>query len=391
MISRSSTATLLRLARGFPIVAITGPRQSGKTTLARQAFPDKPYLSLEDPDVLALAESDPRGLFAAHAQGAIIDEAQRAPQLFSYLQTRVDEHRTPGAWILTGSQQFGLLSGITQSLAGRVGMLQLLPFALSELRTAGRLPSTLEELLVQGFYPPLYDRPVASGDWFASYVSTYVERDVRQLINVRDLSAFQRFVKMCAARTGQLLNLSSLATDCGISHNTAAAWISVLEASYVIHLLRPHHRNFNKRLVKTPKLYFCDVGLAAWLLGVREPEQAGFHAQRGALFETLVVNEFLKQRLNDGQPSNLFFWRDSKGLEIDLLLERGEDLTPVEIKSGQTIVPDFFAGLKQWLALSGNPGQRAWLIYGGDREHQSDTIGIIPWRLLPAQLPILAG
>ncbi len=263
MIARKSTATLLRLARGFPIVAITGPRQSGKTTLARQAFPDKPYLSLEDPDTLALAESDPRGLLATHPRGAIIDEAQRAPQLFSYLQTRVDEHVTPGAWILTGSQQFGLLSGITQSLAGRVGLLQLLPFSLSELRSAIRPPPTLDELLVQGFYPPLYDRPVSSGDWFAAYIATYVERDLRQLINVRDLSAFQRFVKMCAARTGQLLNLSSLAADCGISHNTAAAWISVLEASYIVHLLRPHHRNFNKRLVKTPKLYFCDVGLAA--------------------------------------------------------------------------------------------------------------------------------
>jgi predicted AAA+ superfamily ATPase len=226
---------------------------------------------------------------------------------------------------------------------------------------------------------------VASGDWFAAYVATYVERDVRQLINVRDLSAFQRFVKMCAARTAHLLNLSSLAADCGISHNTAAAWVSVLEASYIVHLLRPHYRNFNKRLVKAPKLYFHDVGLAAWLLGVREPEQAGFHAQRGALFGTLVVNEFLKQRLNDGQPSNLFFWRDSKGLEIDLLLERGDDLTPVEIKSGQTIVPEFLAGLKQWLALSGNPGHRAWLVYGGDREHQSGNVGIVPWSSLPSQ------
>jgi hypothetical protein len=190
---------------------------------------------------------------------------------------------------------------------------------------------------------------------------------------------------MCAARTAQLLNLSALAADCGITHNTAAAWVSVLEASYLVHLLRPHHRNFNKRLVKTPKLYFHDVGLAAWLLGVREPEQARFHAQRGALFETLVVNELLKRQLNDGQPSNLFFWRDSKGLEIDVLIESGDDLTPVEIKSGQTIAPDFFTGLKQWLALSGNPGHPAWLIYGGDREHRRENVGIIPWNHLPTQ------
>ncbi len=270
-----------------------------------------------------------------------------------------------------------------------MGLLQLLPFSLSELRDAVRPLATLDEYLVQGFYPPLYDRLVSSSDWFAAYIATYVERDLRQLINVRDLSAFQRFVKMCAARTGQLLNLSALAADCGISHNTAAAWISVLEASYIIHLLRPHYRNFNKRIVKTPKLYFCDVGLAAWLLGVREPEQARFHAQRGALFETLVVNEFLKQRLNDGQPTNLFFWRDSKGLEIDLLLENGDDLTPVEIKSGQTIVPDFFTGLKQWLALSGTPVHPAWLIYGGEREHRRDSVAIIPWNFLPAQLPMI--
>jgi len=386
MIPRTSLATLNRLARGFPIVAITGPRQSGKTTLARLAFPDKPYLSLEDPDVLSFAESDPRGLLATHPHGAILDEAQRAPHLFSYLQTRVDESAAPGAWVLTGSQQFGLLSGITQSLAGRVGMLQLPPFSLPELRDVGLLPKTLDELLVRGLYPPLYDRPVASGDWFAAYVATYVERDVRQLINVRDLSTFQRFVKMCAARTAQLLNLSSLAADCGISHNTAAAWISVLEASYIVHLLRPHHRNFNKRLVKTPKLYFGDVGLAAWLLGVREPAQAGFHAQRGALFETLVVNEFLKLRLNAGQPSNLFFWRDSKGLEIDLLIERGDDLFPVEIKSGQTIAPDFLEGLQRWLALSGDSGHRACLVYGGDREFEKNNVGILPWSKLPGTL-----
>lgn len=383
MITRTAHQTLLRLARGFPVVALTGPRQSGKTTLARTAFPEKPYLSLEDPDVRSLAETDPRGFLAAYPDGAILDEAQRAPALFSYLQTRVDDIVRPGSWVLTGSQQFGLLSGITQSLAGRVGLVQLLPFSLDELRQAQRLPTTLDELLVRGMYPPLYDRPFEPGDWFAAYVATHLERDVRQLINVRDLSTFQRFVKMCAARTSQLLNLSSLAADCGISHNTAAAWISVLEASYIVHLLRPHHRNFNKRLVKAPKIYFCDVGLAAWLLGVREPGQVSFHAQRGALFETLVVNEFLKGRLHRGLPSNLFFWRDSKGLEIDLLMENGEDLTPVEIKSGQTVVPDFFSGLKKWLALFGQPEHPAWLAYGGDRELHRDTIGVLPWRTIP--------
>ena len=361
-------------------MAITGPRQSGKTTLARATFPQKPYLSLEDPDVRAAAESDPRGLLAAFPEGAILDEAQRAPQLFSYLQTKVDEQIIPGMFVLTGSQQFGLLSGITQSLAGRVGLIHLLPFSASELSSAGLLPGSLEELHVRGLYPPLYDRRILPGDWFAGYIATYVERDARQLINVRDLSAFQRFVKMCAARTGQILNLSSLASDCGISHNTAASWISVLEASYLIHLLRPHHRNFNKRLIKAPKLYFLDAGLAVWLLGVHTTEQMLFHAQRGAIFETFVVSEFLKDRFNQGLPSNLFYWRDSKGLEIDLILENGERLGAVEIKAGQTIAPDFFSSLKRWGKLTGQIDRPAWLVYGGERTWTSENISIIPWK-----------
>ncbi len=380
MIPRTAQKALLRLAKGFPIVAITGPRQSGKTTLAKLTFPQKPYLSLEDPDVRATAESDPRGLLAAFRDGAILDEAQRAPHLFSYLQTKVDEKIIPGMFVLTGSQQFGLLSGITQSLAGRVGLIHLLTFAAEELAAVRQLPDSLEELLVRGLYPPLYDRDIFSGDWFSGYIATYVERDARQLINVRDLSAFQRFVKMCAARTAQILNLSSLASDCGITHNTAAAWISVLEASYLIYLLRPHQRNFNKRLIKAPKLYFCDVGLAAWLLGIHTPEQVRFHAQRGALFETLVVTEFLKGRFNEGLPANLFYWRDSKGLEIDLIREEGEELEAIEIKSGQTIAPDSFTSLKRWLKLAGQSEAPARLIYGGDKALTNKNISIVPWQ-----------
>lgn len=374
------------MAKGFPIVAITGPRQSGKTTLAKLTFPQKPYLSLEDPDVRSTAESDPRGLLAGFPEGAILDEAQRAPQLFSYLQTKVDEQIIPGMFVLTGSQQFGLLTGITQSLAGRVGLIHLLPFDASELSSVRQLPESLEELLVRGLYPPLYDRDILPGDWFSGYIATYVERDARQLINVRDLSAFQRFVKMCAARTAQILNLSSLAADCGITHNTAASWISVLEASYLIHLLRPHHRNFNKRLIKAPKLYFLDVGLAAWLLGIHSSEQIRFHAQRGALFETFVVTEFLKGRFNQGLPSNLFYWRDSKGLEIDLILEAGEKLDAIEIKSGQTIAPDFFSSLKRWGKLAGQADLPAWLIYGGDKALSNENISIVPWNLIAADL-----
>ena len=383
MLPRSAQETLMRLAKGFPVVAITGPRQSGKTTLARAAFPDKPYLSLEDPDIRLMAEGDPRGLLSRFPEGAVLDEIQRAPMLFSYLQTHLDQAMRPGSFVLTGSQQFGLLAGITQTLAGRAGLVQLLPFAMGELQSAGRLPKDLDAFLHAGSYPPLYDRDLAPADWHANYVSTYVERDVRQLISVRDLSAFQRFLRLCAARVGQLLNLSTLASDCGISHHTAAAWLSVLEASYIVFLLRPHFQNFNKRLVKTPKLYFCDTGLASWLLGIREPGQLAYHALRGALFENLVVAEFLKERLHQGMPPDLHFWRDSQGLEVDLLVERAGALHPLEVKSGQTIAADFSDALNKWMGLAGGAGTRGWLGYGGDRRFRSGKVDMVPWQELP--------
>jgi hypothetical protein len=389
MIKRSITATVKRLARSFPVVAITGPRQSGKTTLARSVFPHKAYLSLEDLDIRELAEKDPRRFLSSLADGAILDEVQRVPSLFSYLQTHVDQNLHPGMFILTGSQQFGLLSGISQSLAGRVGMVQLLPFSFKELAAAKKLPSNPDAVLFRGCYPPLYDRKFEPGDWFSSYVATYIERDVRQLLHLRDLSAFQRFVKMCAARTGQLLNLSSLANDCGITHNTAGAWVSILEASYIIHLLRPHSRNFNKRLVKTPKLYFHDVGLAASLLGIRKQEDIVFHSMRGSLFETMIVSEFLKERFNSGRSSNLFFWRDSRGLEIDLLLEEGEHLQPIEIKSGATITSDYPENLMKWVSLSdGKPGKSSsgQLVYGGSQAFTDGEIRFIPWNHFPERI-----
>jgi hypothetical protein len=380
MIDRAAHATLMRLAKGFPVLAITGPRQSGKTTLAKAAFPDKPYLSLEDPDIRQLAESDPRGLLSQFGEGAILDEIQRAPALFSYLQTRVDAEVRPGSFVLTGSQQFGLLSGISQTLAGRAGLVQLLPFSIGELRAAGKLPMNLDAFMLRGGYPPLYDRELAPVDWYGNYINTYVERDVRQLIQLRDLAAFQRFIRLCAGRVGQLLNLSTLAADCGITHPTASAWLSVLEASYIVFLLRPHHRNFNKRMVKTPKLYFCDTGLAGWLLGIREPAQMAFHAQRGALFENLVVAEFLKARLHQGLPPDLHFWRDSQGLEVDLLVEKGGTLHPVEVKSAQTIATDYFDTLAKWSALAGRTDAPAWLVYGGDTTLRHGPVEVVPWR-----------
>ena len=263
-------------------------------------------------------------------------------------------------------------------------MIHLLPFAMDELERGNKLPESVNQLMSSGMYPPLYDRDLSPMDWFPAYISTYIERDVRQLINVRDLSAFQRFIRMCAARTGQLLNLSSLASDCGITHNTAAAWISVLEASYIVFLLRPHFNNYNKRMVKAPKLYFIDTGIAAWLMGIRTEEQMTFHAQRGALFENLVVTEFLKSRFNEGRQADIYFWRDSKGLEIDLLLEDGGNLTPVEIKSGQTVAPDFMTSLRKWCELSGIPDRPALLVYGGTSSFANGNISIVPWRKLAA-------
>jgi len=380
MIARNALPTILDLAKGYPFIALTGPRQSGKTTLSRAAFPDKPYVSLEDLDTREFAASDPRRFLAHYPDGAILDEAQRVPQLFSYLQTRTDLDGRMGLFILTGSQQFGLLSGISQSLAGRVGMVQLLPFSAGELQVADKLPETIDELLYKGSYPPLHDRPLLPLQWHAGYVTTYLERDVRQLINIRDLALFQRFVRLCAGRTGQLLNLSSLANDCGITHNTAKAWISILEASYILFLLPPHHRNFNKRLVKTPKLYFYDTGLAAWLMGVQSADQLAIHPQRGALFETWVVGELLKGRFNRGLPSNLFFWRDNTGNEVDVIVDQGLTLVPVEIKSGQTITADYFTGLRKWLAWATVEAGHPYLIYGGDESQERTDGEVVPWR-----------
>ena len=281
MIQRDAEKTIRRLLRGFPIVTITGPRQSGKTTLAKAIFINKPYVSLEDPDTRLFAREDPRSFLERFSDGAVFDEIQRCPEILSYLQSVVDADGRMGLYILTGSQQFGLLSNITQSLAGRTAFLELLPFSLPELKRSTLLPAQADAILLRGCYPPLYDRDIAPPAWFGAYVTSYVERDVRQLLKIQELETFQRFIRLCAGRTGQLLNYSSLGTECGITHNTVKAWISVLEASYIIFLLRPHHANFKKRLVKTPKLYFYDVGLASWLLGIRTTEHIATHPLRG--------------------------------------------------------------------------------------------------------------
>lgn len=389
MIPRLAQTTAQRLAQGFPILTITGPRQSGKTTLARTLFADRPYVSLEDPEHREFAHSDPRGFLARFREGAVIDEVQHVPALFSYLQGVVDERRRMGDFILTGSQQFGLMARIGQSLAGRVGRLELLPFSAAELAAAGRLPADLDTLLWQGGYPPLYDRPLSPSDWFPNYIATYLERDVRQLLQVRDLTLFQRFVRLCAARTGQLLNLSALAADSGISHTTAREWLTVLEASYLVWRLAPYHRNFGKRLVKTPKLYFLDTGLAAALLGIREADTLGIHAQRGALFETWVVSELIKQRFNAGRPPDLYFWRDNTGNEVDVLFESGSRLQPIEIKSGATFVREWLKALHRWQGYAGDETLPGWLIYGGEDSYQREQTEIRSWRSMATCLILL--
>jgi predicted AAA+ superfamily ATPase len=384
MFDRFLSPTLLRLAAGFPIVAVTGPRQSGKTTLVRRVFPDKAYVSLEDPAERAFAAEDPRGFLARFSGGAIFDEAQRWPDLFSYLQGMVDAERFSGRFVLTGSQHFGLLSGVTQSLAGRVGLTRLLPLALGELPVTHVDALGLDGLMLRGLYPALHAQPVLPEDWFASYVATYVERDVRQVLNVQDLSTFQRFLRLCAARSGQLLNLSALASETGISHSTARAWLSVLEASDLVFLLPPYHRNFGKRLVKSPKLYLVDVGLACWLLGIRSVEVLNLHPLRGALFETWVVSEFLKARLNAGQPADLYFWRDNNGLEADLVFEVEGRLQPVEIKSGRTVTPDYVRAGQKAARFAGDEALPAWLVYGGEDSYERSGIRVVGWQHLAA-------
>lgn len=376
LIDRTIESTLKQLAGAYPVVTITGPRQSGKTTLCRKVFPEKPYANLEFPDVRQFAIDDPRGFLAQFPDGAVLDEIQRAPNLVSYIQPMVDEDQREGRYILTGSQQFEISNTISQSLAGRTALVRLLPFAIEELRNAFPFPD-IDGLLHHGFYPRIWDKQLDPTPALNAYFETYIERDLRQLITIRDLNLFQRFIKLCAGRIGQLLNVSSLGNDAGVSHTTARNWLSMLEASYVIFLLPPYFRNVSKRLVKSPKLYFHDVGLAAYLLGIEKPEQITRDPLRGALFENMVIAEALKYRFHRGRPNNLHFYRDSKGNEVDLLMVGGTDLFPIEIKSGMTIVPDFFKGLTHIKGVfPDNLPNGGGLVYGGEASQQRTDVYI---------------
>jgi predicted AAA+ superfamily ATPase len=323
IIKRVLENKLKQLRSKFPVISLTGPRQSGKTTLVKYAFDDMDYVSLEDPDTREFAQTDPRGFLAGYTKGVIIDEAQRVPDLFSYIQTIIDTHNKPGMFILTGSQNFLLDENISQTLSGRVAVLNLLPFSLEELAgTSFDLTlSDYPRALFKGFYPRIYDFDLDPRDWYPGYVQTYLERDVRQIKNITDLGIFRRFMRLCAGRTGQILNLSSLAVDCGISHNTVKSWLSLLETSYIIFLLKPHFKNFRKRLVKMPKLYFFDPGLTCYLLGIENEKQVDTHFLKGSLLESVVIAEFFKYRLNRGREPNCYYWRDKTGHEIDGILE----------------------------------------------------------------------
>ena len=387
MIRRQASQLLVQMSKGFPIVALTGPRQSGKTTLARQAFPDKPYFSLEDPEIRQRLVADPKQFFAILPSGAVLDEVQRCPEVFSYLQGLVDARARMGEFVITGSQQFGMLDNITQSLAGRVGLLQLLPLSLAELTASGMSLRTLEQTVWIGGYPALFDQRrqlEQPAQWLSAYASTYIERDVRQVLEVSKLSLFQRFVLMSAARTGQLLNLSALAADCGISHTTARSWLTVLEASYVVYLLQPYHQNFGKRLVKMPKLYFLDTGLLCHLLRIDSPQTLATHALRGPIFESWVVSETLKHRFNQALPADIYFWRDNHGVEVDLVFEHAGKLHAVEIKSGATFATDWVKACQRWQRYAGAVAADPVLVYGGQESYLVQGVQVRAWHTLGA-------
>jgi predicted AAA+ superfamily ATPase len=378
MIRRVIQDKINQLAEMFPVISVTGPRQSGKTTLIKSMFPDWRYESLEDPDTRLFAINDPRK-FLEGEKKMIIDEIQRAPDLFSYIQSKTDKTNISGQFIISGSQSFLLNQHISQSLAGRVAILNLMPLSLPEIMEHGINVTGYEKLIYQGFYPRLYDRNIEPVDFYPNYIQTYLERDVRLLQNIHDLNIFVRFLKLCAGRTGQLLNLNSLANDCGVSPNTAKSWISVLEASYIIFLLQSHHENFNKRLVKMPKLFFIDTGLASSLLGIQSENQLNTHFLRGALFENFIISEFIKARFNNGLRNNCYFWRDNKGTEIDCIIENGDRLTPIEIKSANTFNQDFFKNLNYWNKLSGNSAENSYVIYGGETDRDTQEGFLLSW------------
>lgn len=379
MIQRFAKDKLKEFAGKFKAVALTGARQTGKTTLVKQVFNKKPYVSLENPDFRNFALEDPRGFLAGYPNGAILDEIQRVPDLFSYLQEILDNTKQKGLFILTGSNNFLLQQKISQTLAGRIALMNLLPFSISELKKAKLLTKNDNQLMLNGFYPPVYDQKIQSIEWCPNYIRTYIEKDVRQIKNITDLIVFERFVKLLAGRSGQELNYSSLAVETGVDVKTIQSWIGILESSFIIYLLKPHFRNFNKTIVKRPKLYFYDTALVCYLLGIKDEFHLQTHPLRGAIFEGMVITELIKKRTNAGLDINLYYWRDKTGHEIDVIIDNGKTLMPVEIKSGKTISNEFFKNLDYWTRLS--ESKKSYLLYAGNiHQKRSDGKEIMNWR-----------
>ncbi len=378
MIIRNSIKNFKKLVGLFKIVAVTGPRQSGKTTLVRSTFPDKEYVNLEDPELRNFAIEDPKAFLSQLKEGVIIDEAQRVPELFSYIQMIVDEKRSPGQFILTGSNNFLLNQNISQSLAGRISYIHLLPFSFSELKNIN-IEYTTNELIINGMYPPIYDQNIPPEIWYPSYIQTYIERDVRQIKNIGDLLVFEKFLKLLAGRTGQELNYSSLAVETGVDFKTIQSWVGILESSFVIHLLKPFYKNYNKTIVKRPKIYFIDTGLACSLLGITKVSHLETHPLRGSLFETFVISEILKQKMENNLTHQLYYWRDKTGREIDLIVENASTVIPIEIKSGQTFQKDYIKHLNYWMKLT-ETNQAKVLYDGSNTQNRSDGIEVINWK-----------
>jgi predicted AAA+ superfamily ATPase len=379
MINRASEIRLIKLAKQFRSVAVIGPRQSGKTTLCKKVFPTKPYVSLENPDTLAFATEDPRGFLAQFTNGAILDEIQRVPKIFSYLQQILDETKKRGLFILSGSNNFLLQENISQSLAGRIAYITLLPLSIAELSAANKLEASFQQTIFKGGYPEVIAKKVNAVDWFNNYIQTYIERDVRLLKNITNLSLFLKFIKLCAGRVGSNLNIAAIANDCGIDQKTAGNWMSILEASFIVYLLKPYYANLNKRLTKSSKLYFYDTGLACALLNINHVKSIQTNAYTGHLFENLMVIEALKYRMNMGLMDNLYFIQDKTGNEIDLILEEPKLLRAYECKSSATINNDYFKGLLYFNNL-GKLNLSMHLIYGGiEAQKRTNTINIQPW------------
>jgi len=378
MIQRTASTRLKHLASAFKAVAVTGPRQSGKTTLVRSVFSDKPYVSLESPDNRQFAMEDPRGFLDQFPEGAVLDEIQRSPSLFSYLQEVLDNNKKPGRFILTGSNNFLLNEQISQTLAGRVGYLHLLPFCFDEMQEYD-VPFSEQHFITNGFYPPVHDQDIPVQEWMPAYIRTYVERDVRQIKNITDLVVFEKFMRLLSGRVGQEMNYTSLSVETGVDVKTIQSWLSILVSSFIVFLLPPFYKNYNKTIVKRPKLYFYDTALAASLLGIRTTEHLQLHPLRGALFECLIVAELVKQKENHGTGHNFYFWRDKTGREIDLIIDQPPGLIPVEIKSGKTIQAGFFKNLRHWLRLAGE--KHGKIIYAGDDDQKrSEGIDVISWK-----------